>query len=328
MEDDFKKEKICEFCGKPFIPKTASQKYCKEPHYMNCPVCGKRYLVTNDDNLKRPPVACSYACRVKRTQETSMKKYGMKAPGNNPEAREKAKATMQKKFGVDYAMQSPEIYRKGVETLQRKYGVDNIKKLKKSESLSTTIKDKFTQTILTEFPLKTLPNPDGPLFRIEEEHMQVYVLKERASVEFLKRYGQRVCPKFGKIHTSVGLVDDGILYQVLRFERKQGVIYLADFGTRGNYMNPNYYSKLMGEALNTIGIDSFKCVVPRSLASPELLKSLSVKLVKEGMYDVYWRLEEGLRKVNSRDNVIEMKKRYDYITTDYLDEYEYTNEVE
>ena len=39
-------------------------------------------------------VACSYECRVKKTQKTSLEKYGCLAPGNNPEAREKSKKTM------------------------------------------------------------------------------------------------------------------------------------------------------------------------------------------------------------------------------------------
>ena len=62
------KPKICAFCGKEFIPRSNNQRYCKGPHYRICPICGKEYLEDNVENLKRPPVACSYECRVKRTR--------------------------------------------------------------------------------------------------------------------------------------------------------------------------------------------------------------------------------------------------------------------
>lgn len=87
------KERKCEFCGESFIPASNRQRYCKRPHRRICPVCGKEYLEDNVENLKRPPVACSYECRVKRTQQTSLERYGCKVPGNNGKARKKAKLT-------------------------------------------------------------------------------------------------------------------------------------------------------------------------------------------------------------------------------------------
>ena len=35
-------ERICAFCGKPFIAK-GTAKYCEGPHYTNCVVCGKPF---------------------------------------------------------------------------------------------------------------------------------------------------------------------------------------------------------------------------------------------------------------------------------------------
>lgn len=119
------KPKACAFCGKEFIPNSNNQRYCKGPHYRKCPVCGKEYLEDNVENLKRPPVACSYECRVKRTQITSMKKYGVTAPGNNPEARKKASETMMKNLGVPYAMMSKEVQEKAKITNNERYGCDN-----------------------------------------------------------------------------------------------------------------------------------------------------------------------------------------------------------
>ena len=118
-------KKRCAFCNEWFTPNSNKQIYCKRTHYRNCPICGKQYIEDNVENLKRPPVACSYECRAKATRQTSLNKYGCKAPGNNPEARKKAKQTMINSLGVPYAMQSEEVKAKAKKSLLDKYGVDN-----------------------------------------------------------------------------------------------------------------------------------------------------------------------------------------------------------
>lgn len=122
------KIKTCEYCGKEFVPKSNRQRYCSGPHYMKCPICGVEYEVANTEKLKFPPTACSYACRAAKTAATSMERYGCKAPGNNPQAREKAKSTMESNLGVPYALMSEEVRAKAKETLLERYGVDNANK--------------------------------------------------------------------------------------------------------------------------------------------------------------------------------------------------------
>ena len=124
------KERHCAFCNLPFVPNNNKQIYCKRPHYRICPICGKSYLEDNVENLKRPPIACSYDCRVVKTQKASLEKYGCKAPGNNPRARAKASQTMLENLGVPYAMQSPEVREKSKQSLIKKYGKDNAGKSK------------------------------------------------------------------------------------------------------------------------------------------------------------------------------------------------------
>lgn len=117
--------KYCKYCGQPFEPNSNRQQYCKRPHYRSCPVCGKTYLEDNVENLKRPPVACSYECRKILRTQTSLQRYGITAPGNNPQARERAKETMQRRYGVDYALESITIREKARKSLLHKYGVAN-----------------------------------------------------------------------------------------------------------------------------------------------------------------------------------------------------------
>lgn len=120
-----KQERNCKYCGKVFTPNSNSQQYCKGPHYHTCPVCGKETEVTNNEKLKKAPTACSYECRVVRTRQTSLDRYGCTAPGNSPAAREKAKETTRNHYGTDYAMQSEVIRKKSEQTLLKRYGVTN-----------------------------------------------------------------------------------------------------------------------------------------------------------------------------------------------------------
>lgn len=138
---------------------------------------------------------------------------------------------------------------------------------------------------------------------------------------------------------SVGLVNDGILYQLMRFEKvpNQNKIMLVDFGIRDGYFNPNYYTKLFKFATQTKGIEEFSAKIPRNIATDELLNSMSLKLVNKGDYEVYWKIETKnklvqlpveYKRLTQRDDIESMLQQYDYVTTDYIDTYEYLMSTE
>lgn len=147
----------CKICGKEFTPNSCRQYYCKELHYRICPICGKSYPEPNLDKFKFPPTTCSMKCRVKKREQTSIQKYGIKAPGNNPEAREKSKKTMQERYGVEYAQESSEIKQKSIDTWIENYGVDNPQKLPeiREKTKNTNIKKYGSSTYLTSEKGKT-----------------------------------------------------------------------------------------------------------------------------------------------------------------------------
>lgn len=119
-------KKICEDCGLEFEAKSKRQRFCNRTHYVICPICGKKSVAKNNQQLVQKYVTCSYQCRVKKTQQTSMERYGCKAPGNNPQAREKAKKTMVEKYGAEYTLQSNELKTRVEATNISKYGVSNV----------------------------------------------------------------------------------------------------------------------------------------------------------------------------------------------------------
>lgn len=137
----------CVYCGKNFLAKSKSDKICDGPHYSSCPVCGKVKELTKSGVkyvMQRGPSACSYECRAKRTAQTSMERYGCKAPGNNPDARKKASETMMKNLGVPYAMMNKDVQEKSKERLIELYGVDNVGKSKEIiEKRQKTNREKY-----------------------------------------------------------------------------------------------------------------------------------------------------------------------------------------
>ena len=145
------KPRNCKICGKEFLPNSCRQYYCKDLHYRVCPVCGKKYPEHNLDKFKFPPTTCSMECRVKKREQTSLQKYGIKAPGNNPEAREKSRKTMQERYGVDYAQESAEIKQKSIDTWIKNYGVDNPQKADqiKEKTKGTNLQKYGSTTYLT-----------------------------------------------------------------------------------------------------------------------------------------------------------------------------------
>lgn len=274
---------------------------------MRCIICKKEFVQTGE------AVTCSRDCRNLLISQLNA--------GNSAEARSKAKVTMGFKFGVDFAMQSEEVKKKARASLLSKYGVDNAMKDRAVVEKALKTKEmRWNEFVRKEFPLKMVQS-DPTLFRIDETKMQVFVLTEVASKCFLQHYGHRIAPRWGRKHCSLGLVKDGVLYQVVRFECNSKGTQLVDFGMRGAYFNPNYYTKLIQVATDTLCIDYYTCRVPRTAAVPQLVDSLSLELISEGMYEVYWIIDSKFRKLTRNDDVSEMKKKYDYVTTDYLDLY-------
>lgn len=132
----------CKFCNRQFESKRKDSRFCKGPHYLTCPVCGKQFQV--DKNIgyyydHRDTACCSKHCAsllsnskhtaeqkrsfVEKQQNTMMERYGVVNPGQMPEVLEKRKKTNLKKFGTEYANQSDQIKQKTRETNLKKYGV-------------------------------------------------------------------------------------------------------------------------------------------------------------------------------------------------------------
>ena len=61
--------KVCEVCGKEFID-YGRGKYCNNPHYKNCVVCGK--LFSYDVRAQKIRETCSRSCASKLARKNIM----------------------------------------------------------------------------------------------------------------------------------------------------------------------------------------------------------------------------------------------------------------
>ena len=172
----------CVVCGKQFQTTRKTAKYCKGPHINICPVCGKAEVVTKNQTNKfqNCNITCSYECRVKKTQQTSLEKYGCKTPGNNPEARQKAKSTMLNKYGAPTTLQSTELKNRVNHTIKERYGVDNIQQ-------NAEIKRKTVKTQKAKFGGKLAFNQP-----ISYQHRHETIVKRYGSE---KSFGQCIKAK-------------------------------------------------------------------------------------------------------------------------------------
>lgn len=231
------KTKKCEFCGKEFQPRSSSQRYCKGPHMRICPACGKEYEEKNSENLKKPPHACSYACRAILTKRTSLEKYGCAAPGNSPEARKKASQTMMNKLGVPYAMMSKDVRDKSKDTMLERYGVENA-------AQSSELLEKRLQT--------NKNNHGGVLsFNTEESY-------ERRSKTVQERYGKEVLATEevkSKIRkTMIERYGHPYMMQVPEFRKRQETTMFEHYGVKSAFSSPVIRSKSEQTMLEKYGV--------------------------------------------------------------------------
>lgn len=180
--------RVCDICGKEFVPKQKSQNICSTVHYFPCPVCGK--MVKNVGH-KRTHKCCSKECAVKLRKSTNMKKYGVPVSSQAECVKRKAEETCLKRYGVRHAAQNEDVKKKVKEDWLKKYGVDSPMKLEE-------VKEKQRQTSLRNYGV------DHPWKskEVQEKRKKTWIsnygvdnpnknkkIQERQKNTLLKRYG-------------------------------------------------------------------------------------------------------------------------------------------
>lgn len=144
-----RKERRCTECGKLFIAKQATQKFCAGPHYTKCVICGRQFEYSCRPTEK--PKTCSKGCQEALRSQTALERYGVANVSELSEVQKKIseknssaavqqqrKQTSLEHWGVDNpakhvnvrrkmseVMKSDEYLTKRAETCLRKYGAES-----------------------------------------------------------------------------------------------------------------------------------------------------------------------------------------------------------
>ena len=113
-----KKERICEECGRLYVPSSNHQKWCNRDHYRPCVICGNLVKVTQ----REQPETCSDACRVELIRRTCTEKYGKDNYFKTEEFDKKRRKTCLRKYGVDHYSKTNDYLDKYRHTCLRRYG--------------------------------------------------------------------------------------------------------------------------------------------------------------------------------------------------------------
>ena len=148
-------KKICKWCGKEFMPKSARDAYCRDVHYQTCEVCGKQFIidVRTDPYVKTCSDECRYKLMVSKQdretmvehqKQTMLERYGVENPMQLSESVEKIKATNKEKYGTEWYMQTDEYKERVKETCLEKYGVEHHLQSKEVQAqIAATVKERY-----------------------------------------------------------------------------------------------------------------------------------------------------------------------------------------
>lgn len=113
--------RICEICGKEFVPKQKTQTICSTVHYLPCPICGKTVEVKGHKKSK----CCSNKCTQELKRRTCMEKYGVPVSSQAQVVKDKAENTFMERYGTKTASQNEDIKKKVKQQWLEKYGTDS-----------------------------------------------------------------------------------------------------------------------------------------------------------------------------------------------------------
>lgn len=163
------KPRICQECGKEFIPKCGTQRYCDGPHNTHCKICGKEISYTCSP--KEKPSYCSQECIDRGRKQTVMKKYGVNNVSELQHVRDK----------ISERNSSEEVKHRRAATCIEKYGVDNVSK-------ADEVRKKLSEIMKTEKYLKGREQTCIEKYGTTSPMQNKEVLQRRTAT-YLDKYG-------------------------------------------------------------------------------------------------------------------------------------------
>ena len=123
----YNKPGICQYCGKPFVKESPTQKYCKSIHTTQCKTCGN--LIEFTCSPKDRPSYCSENCRIEGRRQSCLVTYGVENVSKIDEVRKK----------ISERNSSDDVSAKRKATCIARYGVDNVAKSEKFKEKASAV---------------------------------------------------------------------------------------------------------------------------------------------------------------------------------------------
>ena len=165
-----------------------------------CDVCGKeaevRYCRVVEYNEENKLITCgSNFCKHKKTENTNLKKYGVRNVAQSQEVQNKMKDTNLEHHGCEYPMQNEEIRNKGIRTLKEKYGenIINIGQVQDvKDKIKATLKEKYGEGITCSLQVESVKEKTKQtwLKNYEVDHpFKSEEIKNKVKATNLERHG-------------------------------------------------------------------------------------------------------------------------------------------
>lgn len=178
----YRREAICQECGKEYVASNANQKYCRGPHEATCQYCGKVFIYSYSPKDK--PKYCSKECRELGKQKKLQIHYGVDNVSRIPEVRRK----------ISKANGSSDVKSKRAATCMEKYGVDNVSK-------APQIKEKLSEIMRGDEYLSGRERTCMERYGARSPMMTPEVIAKRDAT-CMEKYGQ-----VGRIYTKQHYAD-------------------------------------------------------------------------------------------------------------------------
>lgn len=310
--------KICEMCGKEFQSKSALKRFCNEPHYVNCCICGAPILVPSNNVLyyfnNRDTVTCKTGdCRSKyltkdstreeraeRMRQAMLRKYGVENPGQLKSVIEKREKTNLERYGTTAPINNPEIQKRMKETCQRKYDVDYV-------TQSQQFKDKAKETCLERYGVEFATQSEEFKEQAKQSMLERYGVEHAMqSEELLEKRRQSNIEKYGVDHpmkTAAGIAamragiaakHGGDPFYSNPEQRKQTC--LEKYGVEYYLQSQDCREKTEATSLRKYGVKHF-------LQSPEVIERRRRTCIERYGSDNVFSSEYGMRKI--RETMLE-----------------------
>lgn len=117
-----KSTKICEICGKEFIPKSRAQKICEDVHTRPCPVCGSPVVIRYKSDREK---CCSRRCTGLLKKRAYLDRFGVDNPAKSDEIKKKISETNLFRYGVTTPFLADDFQEKRRNTSLGVYGTEH-----------------------------------------------------------------------------------------------------------------------------------------------------------------------------------------------------------